>query len=280
MDKINHHNNQLGVGYDLLSTQYKHLQQLKDRQATENRDGVLNAFRELGSASTTEVRDHLDNITKEYNKEIKRQAQKRYENGEIFVTEKRKQIKRYSIDTISLRTIQRKANELRGEGLLEKEGDIYRLTEKALSDVRYFPQLFGSVALMKIGVMFSNSLDQSLVDFVIRFGTFLVYTFIEAARPVGKSPISIVEKQRLFVSWMEKAVPLNDMTNLFFGIYGLGTRGEKHDKITVEKLRKIFQQRYPDIYKKLEEARVTKNPPSNYAFSHVVSESFSAELNQ
>jgi hypothetical protein len=133
---------------------------------------------------------------------------------------------------------------------------------------------------MKIGVMFSNSIDQSLVDFVTRFGAFLVYTFIEASRPMGKSPISMVEKRRLFVSWLEKAVPLNVMTNLFFSIYGLGTRGEKYDKVIVKKLRKIFHQKYPDVYKKLEEARVIKDSPSNYAFSHVVSESFSAELNQ
>ena len=260
---------------------YKHLQQFKDRQATGNRDSVLNTFRDLGSASTIEIRDHLDNTTKEYNKKIRERAQKRYENDEISDTEKRKEIKRNNIDTISLRTIERRVKDLtEQEGLLDKDGDRYHLSEKALSDIRYFPQLFGSTALMKIGVMFANSIDQSLVDFVIRFGAFLVYTFIEAARPVGKSPISIVEKQRLYVSWLEKAVPLNDMTTLFFRMYGLGTRGEKNDKVTIEKLRKIFQLRYPDIYKKLEEARVAKDFPRNYAFSHLASESFNLELNQ
>lgn len=70
------------------------------------------------------------------------------------------------------------------------------------------------------------------------------------------------------------------MTTLFFRMYGLGTRGEKSDKVTIEKLRKIFQPRYPDIYKKLEEARVAKDFPRNSAFSHLASESFNSELNQ
>ena len=69
--------------------------------------------------------------------------------------------------------------------------------------------------------MFAKSLDQSLDDFVIRLGAFLVYTFIEAARPIGKSSISIVDKQRIFASWLEEVVPLNDMSALFSSMYSL-----------------------------------------------------------
>ena len=79
------------------------------------------------------------------------------------------------------------------------------------------------LSLNKLGVMFAKFLDQSLDDFVIRFGAFLVYTFIEAARPIGKSSISIVDKQRIFASWLEEVVPLNDMSALFSSMYGLGS---------------------------------------------------------
>lgn len=79
---------------------------------------------------------------------IKSQAElevvRKYEKGEISKSEISTEIKKLSVTRES---VSRKLNKFLGMGLFDKEGLQYFLTEKAESDPRYFPSLFGDVLL-------------------------------------------------------------------------------------------------------------------------------------
>ena len=71
-------------------------------------------------------------------------------------------------------------------GLVGKKGLKYFLTEKAESDPRYFPSLFGDVlleSLMEQHFPSISRLDENLLWLIQLFGLHIVICFIEAARP-------------------------------------------------------------------------------------------------
>jgi hypothetical protein len=76
----------------------------------------------LDKASTTEIKNYLEEISRQNNEDIIKEAQKKYENGDFTDIEREDHIKKKSIETIDIRTIQRCVKELtEKKGLLEKK---------------------------------------------------------------------------------------------------------------------------------------------------------------
>jgi hypothetical protein len=124
-------------------------------------------------------------------------------------------------------------------------------------EVRYFPQGFGQSALLHIGHFSIKSVDESLSDFVTRFGAFIAFTFLEAARPLqNNSAMNIENRNRFLEKWLQGAIPIGEMFNLFLTLYGddENVKRELNDK-TIGKLTESFKKIYPAIYAQLLNAR-------------------------
>lgn len=110
--------------------------------------------------------------------------------------------------------------------LTEKEKSLvnnngkYSINDKMRSDIRHFAPQFGGQALAAI---MSNhlptfyKLEKNLDDLIKIFGIYVVYCFIEAARPfVGEDTLlSTREKDILASSWVRDVFTLGTMYNFF-----------------------------------------------------------------
>jgi len=184
---------------------YKGLIEHKERQAKENRDAVLNSVRELVTASSVRIKDHLDLKSTQLNQQVKERAERMYEKGEVTEKEKLEYVNKQTTKSIDLRSIQRWLKILTREGLLNKTGNTYFLSEIAKSDIRYFPQFFGGSTLAQLlqHLYSIKTKEQRLSELINIFGLYTLYCFVEAAKPVENDFMNEVEKDKLLLSWIE-----------------------------------------------------------------------------
>ena len=140
-----------------------------------HKEVVLDAVRKLGNPLPKEIKKFSDEQAR--NEVISNY----YEQGHINKKELENKIKQGSL---SMRTILRKLAELTKEGLLEHENNRYSVSKKAQSDIRYYAQQFGLMALTRImGAHYPElfPLEKNLDELVKIFGIYIVFCFIEAA---------------------------------------------------------------------------------------------------
>ena len=110
--------------------------------------------------------------------------------------------------------------------LTEKEKSLvnnngkYSINDKMRSDIRHFAPQFGGQALaaiMRNHLPTFYKLEKNLDDLIKIFGIYVVYCFIEAARPfVGEDTLlSTREKDILASSWVRDVFTLGTMYNFF-----------------------------------------------------------------
>ena len=103
-----------------------------------------------------------------------------------------------------------------------------------------------------------ESVEQSVSEMIRRIGAYILFTFIEASRPIEDASTSSADKDKLFHSWLEKAIPINDMFGYFHSLYRDIDKPEEYrelNKNTIEKLTNMFKENYNEIYNLLVEAR-------------------------
>jgi hypothetical protein len=179
---------------------------------------VLDAVRNLGNPLPKEINEFLD-------EQAENEANSRYENGHIS----KKQLEKEANEKkLSMRTILRKLAELTKAGLLEHQNNRYSVSKKAQSDIRYYAQLFGLEALTRLmGAHYPElfPLEKNIDELVKIFGTYIVFCFIEAARPTHSNDSSTtatattttnLEKDRLADSWIKGVFTPWNMYNSFF----------------------------------------------------------------
>ena len=152
--------------YNILRNKFEHLKKIKTEEVNSNRDIVLEAFRIMKAASTNEILNYLVEQSEEDNQIIKAKAEKEYENGSITDSDKRKYIKKESVVPIHIRTVQRCVKRLTKEGLLEYKSGKYYLTEKANTEVRYFPELLGETLLRSMCSFELRSQQENIQELV------------------------------------------------------------------------------------------------------------------
>jgi hypothetical protein len=207
---------------------------------------IQDAVKILHNPLPNEIKDFLDG-------QARKEVQEIYENGKVTSLDIEREIEKRIID---IRTIHRKLAILSENGFLEHKGGRYSISPKALSDIRYFPQGFGDSALYCMGHFPIKSVEQSVVEFVNRFGAFILFTFIEAARSVKDRSMNVADKDDLKSSWLQYAIPISSMFDLFLSLYGheIKSTKELHQK-TIEKLTGILENKFPEIYKEMIDAR-------------------------
>jgi len=205
---------------------------------------VLNAIKELGNPMPNEIEKFLD-------KKATEEVQKQYELGKITKREIPCKVKE---ETIDIRTIHRKLDILVQKGWVVHKESRYSVSEKALSDIRIYADIFGS-GLHNIACdsIFSGCLEREIKEFVECFGAQIVYTFLEAAFPVDDDSMTSTEKHEFTLTWVKNAIPIEQMFYRFIAHF---LYLPKHDDVlmdskTVRNLTHVFKKIYPEIHRKL-----------------------------
>lgn len=183
---------------------------------------------------------------------------------EIYIKNKSK-----NNEEISLSTIKRKLKGLVNEKLVTNEsGTYYPSFNLQSSPHRYMPEGFGESIIKSLGYFFLDSIEQSFNELLCRFGSIILFAFIEAAHLRNEIDLSKINED-YFNSWLIKAIPLNVMWELFLGLYGYNSKRRKNpeelSKVNtsyrvnpkmLQELQRIFKKQYPQIYHKLENSLI------------------------
>jgi hypothetical protein len=134
--------------------------------------------------------------------------------------DKKKYFRRYRRKRVTQRTVQRAARALKQLNIIYKKGRYFSLSPNAFTEVRYFSDDFAAPALSSITYFPLKTIEQSLEELVVRYGSLIIFVFIEAARPINyTSPSGDIDKKKLFDSWLQNALPIREMFDYFFSLY-------------------------------------------------------------
>lgn len=224
---------------DVIPVTREHVKRLVDRNrehGDQTRQAVMNVIRQIGEPiSPHKIKGILYSG-------VHSELSRKYEEGKIDRHEFDKKIKEQTID---IRTIHRKLSALVREGVLKKEHGTYELTIKAMSDVRYFAREFGKDTLnvlMKHYLPAENSVKEN-VNFMVRlFGTYILFCFMETARPVShmgkQSRMYGPMNHEVVSSCLQNIIRVENMFSYFLAVldYLLSDDKTKSDKYNIEKI--------------------------------------------
>ena len=156
----------------------------KQRQSENNLQIILDCLNRFDSpVSTADICQHLRKVSLDI---AKREAQEKYERGEIGLADIDKYIRK-NTKRISLRTVQRALKTGITYGSVQKIGNKYSMTKTGKRELMFkqFAQGYGNMSLnglMDLYFPTINTLDKNLDKLVKIFGVYVVYALIEAAR--------------------------------------------------------------------------------------------------
>lgn len=156
------------------------------------------------------------------------------------------------LDTIELRTIQRRLKELKEEGLVIRiKDDQYILSNRARSDIRYFPKDFRNLALYNVAHVVNTKTHEEIIsELVNAFGSYVIYCFIEALKPTPSDDLKIS------LHWLEDVLsPFNLYLSFLSALNSGKNKQDKplsdFDNKSIEALSRAFQKKYPLHYEQL-----------------------------
>ncbi len=234
---------------------------IRKEMNVKNRQEVYKAVSNLNQkVKLRDIMIQLDKQTEHDNIEMAWKEYKKYEEGYYNSdTEMKKAIKRKLRHTVSEKTVQRC---IASDPRIESDGRKYFVTLKARFESHYLePEYFGSQMIFEIigKLNTPKTLEGKIKHFVLRFGAFIIFNFIEAVRPFKDDSLSVKEKEDLVAHWARTAVPLDYMFQLFQGTFDVRRR-QKHDWKTpfsemkderIDQILVAFQKTFPEIYKDL-----------------------------
>jgi hypothetical protein len=163
-----------------------HIRKLKEfteKESQTNRHVVLNAVNELGNPQVHEIKKFLD--SKDYEK-----ARQDFKNKKEIESETRK-------NSLDIRTIHRKLNELVKAGLVEHDNISSRysvITKALLSDNDYIANTYGGNIFLEVwknfpgvskkGTPHHKPFEENFVEAVNKLGAFMAYVFIHLLEPL------------------------------------------------------------------------------------------------
>jgi hypothetical protein len=224
----------------------------KAYQQIRNLDHVFSALSMLNVANSKEILNYVNkNILSKHNERIERVAHQEFDAGR-FDTRKRDKYLRDNRQLTSRRTVQRCLQFFIKRGLVQKNNELYSLTEHAKSEVRYYGRQFGGLALSAImsihfPILYS-SLKENIDQLVTIFGLFTLYCMIEAARPAStikaRSPrvyavtgktADNIERDRLASTWLQQVFDPVNMYDYFLAAMCYYEEDQENDKRKLER---------------------------------------------
>ena len=238
------------------------LGQDKINEEYRNRKYVIVSIRKLGKATTTEIFIQMKKDVKDHNEKLKKDIESSYGSYDDMLSPKQKEnrFNKNKRKDIGLRTIQRAVKGLNQLHIIHKSGKRYSLGSNALNEMRYFSEEFATPGVSSITWFPLKTLEQSLEELILRYGAFIIFVFIEGARPIiSNHPNDNIDKKKLFDSWLQNALPVREMFDLFFELYRAKENNSDTElaEKTIQKLTRIFERKHPAIFKQLSDAKLT-----------------------
>ena len=224
------------------------LKRFKQSQEKKNQEKVLFALKELKEATPSKILEFID-------KQSDKDAKDYFEINNIPYNSKQFEEKRKEFSMV-IRTVKSILGKLTNEKLvIHKKGGIYALNE-SLNKFLLFPNHFGESMVYSIGNFFPTTIEKSLEEFVNRYGLFMIFAFLQLlylknSKENGNESISYRDEEEIDNNWLEDAVPLKLMFDLFARLYSDNKEGTKKTvnlKI-LNGLNKIIKTKYPLYYK-------------------------------
>lgn len=199
----------------MTNTYYNKIKKFKKEQFQNHKKKIFIAIQNLGGTKITSGQ-----IFKYFSSKFKEKEEQKKKS--IFLDDDNNTVK----ETISLRTIQRHLQNLTKEGILECESNkYYSLTKKEISLAKIYGSEFGYFALqalVKQEYPLLLPLEHNLRRLIETFGIFLIFCFLEAARPLENNEyfnsLSKYEKDQLALSWIENTFDLTTMYEYFLSV--------------------------------------------------------------
>lgn len=227
-----------------------------DEGAQHSRD-IYNAILNLGKPTVKEIEQYVNS---QYEQENQRLRQGNRNGGKYWIDKLKL--------PIGLRTIQRC---IKKHPKIKRDGWRYFIDPEAISEKRYLqPDRFGHSMYNGIfgwAESFPSSLEnrRPWPDYlklrwrIIELGVFLVYSFIEAARPLRDQLTNPEEIQHEVNYWVKNCIPVEtmfrDVVRIFEGkkIKGNGSRFQELDEKSVKDAFETLEKAYPEYYKLLKD---------------------------
>ena len=223
------------------------------RHSNQHRELVYHVLLEMGKATPHQIKNRIDELARVT-------ANDKYEKGLISSNDVEKVLRN---NTIDIRTIHRKLNELIMRGSISRQNGTYFPSSNSI-DIRDFGAIFGE-GLLKVmldGQQFGVPIEERIIKFVEFFGAYVLYAFLEAAYPVFPSwmtHMSNEEKDQFTMNWIRGALPTELMYRYFLLYSEPNKRFDGTDTYctlspqVVRKMTKIFRERCPQFYQRIEE---------------------------
>jgi hypothetical protein len=185
-----------------------------------NKWKIIRAVKDFGGrdVSWTEIKERIEKNA-ERDIKLKQLTKSRH----LGAKEKERLIKELRLG-MSEQALAKNLKKLVEIGILGKNKDgVYSLTDELLA-----AQMFGSSALSRL-LNFPTSATikhpeptsaQDLPQFIERFGMLLIFIFMEGSRKVKDVTMKPKEKDRLATEWVQNAVPVGRMFDVFLSVYG------------------------------------------------------------
>ena len=150
---------------------------------------------------------------------------------------------------IQKRMVQYYLRNLIEHNMIEKKGKKYFPSLSVISNqYEIFPEVYGKSMIYSIGYFYPENLEKSLIEYVNRYGLFLIYTFIEFSKI--QHNIKEEYKDNFLFHWLQKSIPLNEMYNIFSDLYFNNETNKVVDKNKIaSKINSLLEKNYPNYYK-------------------------------
>ena len=209
-------------------------------QSYESKVLVYQAIKELVNPFPRDIKKYLDDMARKRVKEEEQRSELPYSEDEFENKVKDR--------TIVMRTILRKLNELEQNKLIVKKEGRYLLSDTVLSNIKYYGgELFGRYAVSAIKHYHGHypylTFEENFNALIDIFGAYLMFCFIEAARPItdnyngrgdgnshGNSnhlkdiskqrpSMTNYEKDKLASSWIKEVIDPFGLYTLFIDVF-------------------------------------------------------------
>jgi hypothetical protein len=128
-------------------------------------------------------------------------------------------------------------------------------------------RIFGRQLLNSLSIQGYTQLttEQYITELIQRFGALVVYSFIEGARPFEDNSLNVYERDNLVESWIQNAIPIQDMFTYFHSIFSKRNISEydpetecinELDNETIGMLVQALKKKYPKIYESMYHTRL------------------------
>lgn len=219
----------------------KRMVDYQKKQDANNRNKVINAFKEMTKPVTSN--EILNFINNKIQQEVEQEIKNKIEAGDITLSNKKPEKEYfkelYKKKKIDIKTVQRHLKILIDQGVVVKipKTNYYSLLNMLNLNIKFDPKGFGQGILrtaMQYIHPYHHTLEENIQRLVESFGIYLLYCFIEGARPYiykdsNKKPSIILDldkKDQLTLSWIENAIDQKEM----FGYFLTLMRDQLNDK--------------------------------------------------